>query len=114
HPTNDFHPLLELAKEKDVGIQAIKSAARRRWDDHDKRWANTWYEPLREEDWIRRALRYTLSRDGVTTAPMSGDLTIWPMLIQTALDYSAPSDEEIQETIRLAKTDYGMKPLFPV
>ena len=46
-------------------MQTIKAIARRRWtdDDTDKRFS--WYMPIREEDPLKRAVAYVLSRPGL-------------------------------------------------
>jgi aryl-alcohol dehydrogenase-like predicted oxidoreductase len=84
HPNrdNDFLPLLELARQKDVGVIAIKALSKRLWPTKDHSY-DTWYEPFDTLPDIDRSLAYTLSQP-VTTCPMTGDVRLWPMLIDAA------------------------------
>ena len=67
---NDFKPLLELVKQKDVGTIAIKSVTKRPWESPMHHY-QTWYEPFDSPADIEKGLWYTLSQ-GVTTAAMAG------------------------------------------
>lgn len=90
---NDFTTLLKVAKEKDVGTIAIKAITKRPWEGPMHAY-QTWYEPFDEPAEIDKSLWYTLSQ-GVTTAPMSGDLRLWPMIIDAA-ERSRPLDAREQ------------------
>ena len=79
---NDFVTLLGIAQQKDVGIIAMKALAKRRWP-WEIHMYQTWYEPFDRQAEIDASLWYTLSQ-GVTTAPMPGDLHLWPMIIDAA------------------------------
>ena len=79
---NDFRPLLEAAKRKDVGVLAIKAVSKRMWPAGDRTYS-TWYEPFDTQEDIDRSLWYTLSQ-GVTTCPMPSDLKLWPLVIDAA------------------------------
>jgi aryl-alcohol dehydrogenase-like predicted oxidoreductase len=89
---NDFRPLLDLAKQKDIGMLAIKSISKRLWPSQDRTYS-TWYEPFSSQTDINRSLAYTLSQ-GVTTCPMSGDVKLWPMLIEAAERFTPMTAEE--------------------
>jgi aryl-alcohol dehydrogenase-like predicted oxidoreductase len=89
---NDFRPLLDLAKQKDIGMLAIKSISKRLWPSQDRPYS-TWYEPFSSQTDINRSLAYTLSQ-GVTTCPMSGDVKLWPMLIEAAERFTPMTAEE--------------------
>jgi aryl-alcohol dehydrogenase-like predicted oxidoreductase len=90
---SDYAVLLDQTVKKDVGTMAIKAVAKRPWQGpmHMHR---TWYEPFAEQDEIDRSLWFTLSQ-GVTTAPLPGDLSLWPMIIDAAERYR-PMDAEAQ------------------
>lgn len=90
---NDFTTLLKVAKKKDVGTIAIKAITKRPWEGPMHAY-QTWYEPFDEPAEIDKSLWYTLSQ-GVTTAPMSGDLRLWPMIIDAA-ERSRPLDAREQ------------------
>ena len=101
HPTdwNDFLPLLTAAKQKDVGVMAIKSVAKRLWQDADiaSHPYNTWYEPFDIAEEIEKSLWYTLSQD-ITAAVLPGALQLWPMVIDAAQRFR-PLDEEEQKDV---------------
>jgi len=95
---NDFRPLLEAAKRKDVGLLAIKAISKRNWPAGDHAY-HTWYEPFDTQKDIDRSLWYTLSQ-GVTTCPMSSDLKLWPLLIDAAERYRPMDAEEQSAAMR--------------
>ena len=89
---NDFRPLLELTRQKDVGVLAIKAISKRMWSASAHTYG-TWYEPFDGKEDIFRSLHYTLSQ-GVTTCPMASDLRLWPALIEAAEEYRPMTVEE--------------------
>ena len=110
HPVNDFRPLLEAAKEKDVGVIAIKSILRRRWVG-DKKY-NTWYEPVDDAREAEMALQFVLSQDGVTTYSMPCDDKLWPTVLEAAERYREIDENEQKAMIEYARK-HLFKPLFP-
>ena len=64
-------------------MQTIKSVARRRWrpEDADKRFS--WYEPISDDDAIRRAVHYVLARPGIFLNT-SSDATLLPIVLEAA------------------------------
>jgi aryl-alcohol dehydrogenase-like predicted oxidoreductase len=100
---NDFFPLLETARQKDVGVMAIKSVAKGTWDESvsTSHRYNTWYEPFDEASEIRKSLQYTLSQD-ITSAVMPGDLKLWPMVIDAAESFKSLSEEEQKRVVSQA------------
>ena len=100
--------LVDLARQRDVGMIAIKSVAKRPWQGpmHMHR---TWYEPFDRQADIEKCLWYTLSQ-GVTTAAMPGDLSLWPLVIDAAERYR-PLDEAEQEEVVSEARRY--QPIFP-
>jgi len=109
-PINDFRPLLELIKEKEIGLTAIKSIAKSRWTR--KKIYNTWYEPLDTQKWINRALNFTLNQKGVSTYSIAGEKSLWSLIFSSIEDLTDLSSEDQTMMIRKAKS-YGIKPLFP-
>jgi aryl-alcohol dehydrogenase-like predicted oxidoreductase len=105
---NDFTTLLKVAQKKDVGMLAIKSITKRPWEGPTHLY-QTWYEPFDEQVEIDRSLWYTLSQ-GVTTAPMSSDLRLWPMIIDAAERFK-PMDAREQADVVAQVRRY--RPLFP-
>src|SRR5271170_4481220 len=55
--------LLKLCGERRIATQTIKSVARRRWLNGERKFS--WYEPLRDHDALRRAVHFVLSRPGL-------------------------------------------------
>jgi hypothetical protein len=91
----DAEALLATCAERDVGVMAIKAAAKRPWGDGE-RFATTWYEPLIGGDGIRRGVNFTLSVPGVHAFCTPGDVDV----LRTALDAAdafAPMDEDARE-----------------
>ena len=82
--------------------------ARRRWRDDDAQPRYSWYEPLKEPDAIRRAVRFVLGRPGVVLTS-SSDATILRHILDAANDAgSAPSAAELQVDV----AQFAMQPLF--
>lgn len=110
HPCaeTDTTAILGLAKEKDVGVLAIKAVARRRWETDERKY-RTWYEPLDGQGDVDLALWYTLSHP-VTTAVLPSDLCLWPKVIDAAERLRAPTEEELSYLKHKARE---LKPLFP-
>lgn len=102
HPTdwNDFRPVLRTARQKNTGVLAIKSVAKGTWQGPDRASHpyNTWYEPFDDLENIEKSLRYTLSQD-VTAAVMSGDLRLWPKILDAARRFKPLTDSEQNEVI---------------
>jgi predicted aldo/keto reductase-like oxidoreductase len=109
-PVNDFRPLLKTAKERDVGVIAIKSILRRRWLGEKK--YSTWYEPLDDPKEVEAALIFALSQDGVTTYSMPCDITLWPSVLEAAERFRWLNKQEQKEIIEYG-AKHSFKPLFP-
>jgi aryl-alcohol dehydrogenase-like predicted oxidoreductase len=105
HPKdwNDFLPLIQTARQKNVGILAIKSVAKRIWQNIDRvnRPYNTWYEPFDELAEIEKSLWYTLSQD-ITSAVLPGDLKLWPMVIDAARRFKPLNKKKQSEVVAQA------------
>lgn len=67
--------LLAICAERDLGVMAIKAAARRPWGDRE-RFATTWYEPYATPDEIAGGIRFALSVPGVHAICTPGDVGI--------------------------------------
>jgi aryl-alcohol dehydrogenase-like predicted oxidoreductase len=94
---SDFSVLLDRARQLDVGTMGIKAVAKRPWAGamHMRR---TWYEPFDTQDEIDRSLWWSLSQ-GITTTPMAGDLSLWPMILDAADRYRPLSEKEQAEAV---------------
>lgn len=98
---NDYRPLLDLAKQKDVGLLAIKAVSKRLWPTNEHAY-RTWYEPFDAKEEILTSIRYTLSQ-GVTTCPMPSDLKLWPAVIEAAERFTPMFPDEQVDAIDAVK-----------
>lgn len=75
----DFHALLDLVDERDVGLRTIKTIARRPWLEEDRRYA-TWYVPFDDQQHVTAAISWVLESfpqiAGIATA---GESTLLPL-----------------------------------
>jgi predicted aldo/keto reductase-like oxidoreductase len=70
---NQGPEVIKKAREKEMGIIAIKAMAQRQWQDGRQDNYNTWYKPIYDNDHLAElALKFTLSQD-VDTAVSPGD-----------------------------------------
>ena len=103
----DFEALLALCAERRVAVQTIKAITRGPWGDH-KQTANTWYEPITDQDAIDIAVSWVLGRDGIFLNTV-GDVHILPKVIDAAERFTQrPSDEQMGEL----EAAVGLEPLF--
>lgn len=97
---NDWRQLLQTARQKDVGVLAIKSVAKRIWENPDKAHHKyqTWYEPFDDTKDIEKSLWYTLSQY-ITSAVTPGELKLWPKIIEAASRFQHLTQQEQQKVI---------------
>ncbi len=105
---NDFAPLLETVRQKDVGTIAIKTFTKRPWEAAVRPY-QTWYEPFDEQAEIDKSLWYTLSQ-GVTTAAMPGDRALLPMVLDAAERLKPLGATQQQKVVSEVRR---YRPLFP-
>jgi aryl-alcohol dehydrogenase-like predicted oxidoreductase len=108
HPTdwNNYAPLLKTARQKDVGVMAIKSVAKQAWESRraNSHGYNTWYEPFDDAAEIEKSLWFTLSQD-ITAAVLPGELSLWPMIIDAAQRFK-PLDKQTQQEFMSQAAQY--------
>jgi len=107
----NFGPqVLARAKEKGMGILALKAMAKGPWPQgaDRSRYPKCWYEPLNSADDIRMGFRFTLSHP-VTAAVTSGDENLFRIALSVK-DKITPLRKEEVEMIK----EKGIKgiPLF--
>jgi aryl-alcohol dehydrogenase-like predicted oxidoreductase len=103
----DFEALVEVCAERDVAVQTIKAITRGPWGDQEPT-ANTWYEPLTDQEAIDIAVSWVLGRDGVFLNTV-GDIHILPKVIDAAERFTQrPGDEQMGEL----EAAFGLEPLF--
>jgi len=108
---NDYEPVLKLAKERNMGVIAMKALAKRRWPPTygDNRPYFTWYEPFDSQEDIDKCICFALSQD-VTTAASASDGRLVPKIIDAAERYRKLTG---REQITVTESASKLKPLFP-
>lgn len=105
----DAEALLEACEERDVGVMAIKAAARRPWDG--ERFATTWYEPFADAGTVSRCVRFVLSTPGVHAFCTPGDLRVLRLALDGADAFEPMSPAERDEAVRDASE---LTSIFPM
>jgi aryl-alcohol dehydrogenase-like predicted oxidoreductase len=103
--------LLGLCAERDLGVMAIKAAARRPWSTNEDRWAGSWYEPHDDDAAIERGVRFALSTPGVQAFCTPGDIALLPRVLDAADAYRRLSAEERTEAVDSMRDDAVIFPL---
>ncbi|HSW57024.1 MAG TPA: hypothetical protein VLH15_01345, partial [Dehalococcoidales bacterium] len=99
---NDWRDLLKTAGRQEVGIFAIKAAAKRLWEKESQQRYNTWYEPFDSAEDLQKSLWYTLNQP-VSSAVTPGELKLLPVVIQAAQNYRTLSVAEQDSVISEVK-----------
>ena len=103
----DFEELLALCQRRNVAVQTIKSITRAPWGDNPHT-AATWYEPLRDQPDVDRAVHWVLGRPGVFLNTV-GDIHVLPRVLDAASRFERrPTDEEMAAVVKAQ----SMEPLF--
>ena len=103
----DFEALVAVCAERGVAVQTIKAITRGPWGAQVPT-ANTWYEPLTDQDAIDIAVSWVLGRDGVFLNTV-GDIHILPKVIDAAERFTQrPSEEQMGEL----EAAFRLEPLF--
>jgi aryl-alcohol dehydrogenase-like predicted oxidoreductase len=92
----DAEALLDVCGERDLGVMAIKSVARRPWPADADHHATTWYEPYTDERDIEAGVRFTLSVPGVHAICSAGDTQILPRVLAAAERFEPLSPDEME------------------
>ncbi len=92
----NFGPqVMEKAKEKEMGILALKAMAWRRWEEGEERTnEKTWYKPLPTREEAGKGLRFTLSHP-VTAAIPPGHEELFSMALGLATEFEPMDEDEI-------------------
>ncbi len=106
----NFGPqVMEKAKEKEMGILALKSMAWRPWEEDEERNIDkTWYKPLTEKKQADLGLRFTLSHP-VTAAIPPGHEDLFSMALRLAMEFKPLDKQEIKE---IKERGLNTEPLF--
>ncbi|WGS64553.1 aldo/keto reductase [Marinitoga aeolica] len=104
--------VLKKAKEKNMGIIAIKTLAKRKWLENENRGnLRTWYKPVENKEEAELAMKFTLSK-GVTTCVSPNDFErfTWMCEIEKELDETL-SENDMKKIHELIKE---LNPVFPL
>jgi aryl-alcohol dehydrogenase-like predicted oxidoreductase len=102
--------VLIKAQEKGLGILALKTLAKRKWEENEERkWQKCWYAPVDSYDEARLALRFTLSKP-ITAAVSPGHIELLRWACDAADEFKPLSQEEATQVARLSE---GLDPIFP-
>jgi aryl-alcohol dehydrogenase-like predicted oxidoreductase len=104
----DFEALMQICQERNVAVQTIKSITRRPWGEDQEHSAATWYEPLKDQDAIDKAVAWVLGRPGIFLNTV-GDIHLLPKVLDAASRFTTrPSDADMQAVVE----QKDMEPLF--
>ena len=108
----EFGPqVVARAREKGMGILALKAMALARWQkDEAREFPKCWYRPLSDPEQVALALRFTLSQP-VTAAIPPGDARLFDLAVDAAARFKPISRSEREQLARLAE---GVEPIFRV
>jgi predicted aldo/keto reductase-like oxidoreductase len=106
----NFGPQVFLEAEKrGMGILALKAMALTPLEkDEPKFDKNVWYRPIQDEEIMKMALKYTLSKN-ITAAVPPGKNTLFLKALEFMNDYKPITEEETSKLLSLAKIT---KPIF--
>jgi aryl-alcohol dehydrogenase-like predicted oxidoreductase len=107
----DFGPqVIAAAKEKGMGILALKALARQPWPDDRQRkdWPKCWYQPILDPEEAALSFRFTLSQP-ITAAVPPGDKRLFKKALELAhgLAPLGPEDDS-----RIRDLAGRLRPLF--
>jgi len=106
----DAEALLELCAERDIGVMAIKAAARKPWASED-RFATTWYHPFDAYEDVSRAINFTLSVPGVHAICTPGDLRVLELALDAAEAFEPLDEDERSTMISQASAEQSIFPI---
>lgn len=105
---NSFNELNNLCQTRNIAVQTIKSIARRPWEGDSKTHNTHFYEPLIDNEAIKKSVHWALGLQNsfVITA---GDISLLPLILDAAKRFSErPSDSEMNTLIE----QFGIKKIF--
>jgi len=102
-PRSDFRQVLKVARDRGIGVIAIKAIAKRPWKGEHK--YGTWYEPLEEQEMIDLAVWFTLSQEGVATYSLPCDIRLWPKVLDAVERFRVLTVEEQDEAVERARIE---------
>ena len=108
--TGDFGPQVYAEAEKrGMGILALKAMALTPLEQGEAKFdKNVWYRPIQDEQIMKMALKFTLSKN-ITAAVPPGENTLFLKALEYMNEFEPISGEETNQLLALAK---NTKPLF--
>ena len=107
----DVGRLRATCRDRRVAVQTIKAVARRRWRDGDDSRRFSWYEPMRDEGPIERAMRFVLAEDDLFLNTTS-DATVLPLVLGIAARLSDPVAAPAADALDADRIALGLEPIF--
>ena len=108
----NFGPqIIQRAREKQMGMMAIKAMAKTVWPASEKKhhpYGKCWYEPTALPQQAELALRWTLSQPVVAAIP-PGEIEYFRLAMDVAGKFTPVNEDETKTLIAQAK---GLEPLF--
>jgi len=106
----NFGPqVMDVAREKGVGLLALKAMAHTTWKEGAERnYSKCWYRPVSDPVLGARALRFTLSLP-ITAAIPPGEESLFRLALDTAESFKPMSTEEMEGLLAEAR---GVEPIF--
>ena len=105
---DDFSELLEVCQEREVGVQTIKSLARRPWEERPKTYNTYFYEPLDTQNAIEKSVSWVLDNPEIFLIT-AGDMQLLPKILAAAKRVkNCPSDREMNAMIEVL----DIRPIF--
>jgi aryl-alcohol dehydrogenase-like predicted oxidoreductase len=102
-----FFKLLQLCSERRIAVQTIKSMARRPWSGSPHT-ADTWYEPLSDEQDVVRAVHWCLSHESIFLNTTGNVPTLRLILEAASRQGPRPADSEMEAMV----SDRNMEIIF--
>ena len=96
----DYEALVDLCRQRDVGIHIIKSIAKDPWGERQHT-HSTWYEPFDDQAAIDQAVGFVLSQP-ITTLCSAGDVNVLPKVLSAAERFRAMREPEQRELLATA------------
>ncbi len=102
--SGDFGPQVYAeAKKREMGILALKAMALTRLKSGEEKYSkNVWYRPVQDEEVMKMALKFTLSKD-VTAAIPPGNNLLYLKALEIMNEFKPITDEETRKLVALAK-----------
>lgn len=108
--SGDFGPQVYAEAEKrGMGILALKAMALTPLEQGEQKFdKNVWYRPIQDEEIMKMALKFTLSKN-ITAAVPPGENTLFLKALEFMNEFEPISGEETNKLLALAK---NTKPIF--